>query len=125
MSPVYQALLPPLGYNRHTPHAVLYGPHRLGGGARHHLYSASGLHHINRFLGHLRQQDDVAKLYITALNLLQLYSGTGTPVLTTNYKQYSYVPNTRLTFLWKFITTINATITVSDAWTPCHLSLPF
>ena len=118
MSPVYQALLPPLGFNRHTPHAVLYGPHRLGGSSRHHLYSASGLQHINRFLGHLRQQDAIAKLYMTELNLLQLYSGTGTPILTTNYKQYSYVPNTRITFLWKFLTAINATITVSDAWTP-------
>ena len=115
MSPIYQALLPALGYNRHTPHAVVYGPHRYGGDARHHLDTEQGTQHIRRFMGHLRQGDDVARLFLIELNLLQLYAGCGAQVLSTNHKDYPYVPHTRLTYLWKFLNRIKSTMHVSDA----------
>ena len=118
MSPIYQAVLPSLGYNRHTPHAVLFGPHRYGGAARHHLGNEQGTQHIRRFMGHLRQDDDIAKLFIIELNLLQLHAGCGVQILTANPNAYPYVPHTRLTYLWKFLHQIQATIHVSDAWTP-------
>ena len=118
MSPIYQALLPALGYNRHTPHAALYGPHRYGGAARYHLDTEQGTQHIRRFMGHLRQGDDVARLFLIELNLLQLYAGCGVQILSTHYKDYPYVPHTRLTYLWKFLNRIKSTMHVSDAWTP-------
>jgi len=118
MSPIYQALLPSLGYNRHTPHAAIFGPLRYGGAARHHLGNDQGTQHIRRLMGHLRQDDDIAKLFIIELNLLQLYAGCGVQILTANPNAYPYVPHTRLTYLWKFLHQIQATIHVSDAWTP-------
>ena len=118
MSPIYQAVLPLLGYNQHTPHAALFGPHRYGGASRHHLDNDQGTQHIRRFMGHLRQNDDIAKLFIIELNLLQLYAGCGEQILSTNYKDYPYVPHSRLTYLWKFLTRIKASMHVSNAWTP-------
>ena len=69
-------------------------------------------------MGHLRQDDDIAKLFIIELNLLQLYAGCGVQILSTNHNDYSYVPHTRLTYLWRFFNQIQATMHVSDAWTP-------
>ena len=37
---VYQLILTSLGYNRHTLHAVLYGPLKYGRVSRYHLYLA-------------------------------------------------------------------------------------
>ena len=37
-SQVNMALLPKVGFNRHMPHAVIYGPRLLGGFGRHDLY---------------------------------------------------------------------------------------
>ena len=88
MSPIYQAVLPSLGYNRHTPHAALFGPHRYGGAARHHLGNEQGTQHIRRFMGHLRQDDDIAKLFLVELNLLQLYAGCGDQILSTKHNDY-------------------------------------
>lgn len=85
MIPICQVLLSPLGYNRHTPHAAHFVPHRHGAAARHNLDNDQGTHHIRRFMGHLRQNDDVVRLFIIDLNLLQLYAGCGTQILSTNY----------------------------------------
>ena len=118
MSPIYQALLPPLGYNRHTPHAVICGPYRYGGATRHHLDNDQRTQHIRQFMGHIRQDDDSIHLLLIELNLLQLYTGCGTQILSTNYADYSYVPNARITYLWKFLSWIQSTMHVSNAWTP-------
>ena len=96
MSPIYQALLPSLGYNRHTPHAILYAPHKHGGASRHHPNTEQGTQHIRRLMGHLQQNDDVSKLFLIELNLLQLYAECGEQILTTNLHDYTYIPNTRL-----------------------------
>ena len=72
MSPVYQSILPPLGYNRDTPHAILYGPLKYVGASRYHLYSAQRIKHVRRVIVHIRHDNDIALLYIVELNLLQL-----------------------------------------------------
>ena len=115
MGPIYQAVLPSLGYNRHTSHAVLFGPHRYGGAASHHLGNEQGTQHIRRFMGHLCQDDDITKLFIIELNLLQLHAGCGVQILSTNYNDYPYAPHYHLTYLWKFLNQIKATMHVSDA----------
>ena len=50
------------------------------------------------------------------LKLLQLYPGSGIPILTTKITDYAYIPQTRLTFLWRFLTHINAYMHISCAW---------
>ena len=117
-SPVYQTLLPPLKYNRNTPHAVLYGTLKYGGASRYHLYSAQGLQHIYRIIEYIRQAKNIARLYIIERNLIQLYSGSGEPILTTNYKRFLYATNTCITYLWKFLNIINSTLHVSASWIP-------
>lgn len=74
-SSVYRYLLPLLVYHHHTHHAVLYSPLYSGWAARHHLYLEQELQHIRRIIGYLRQQDEIAKLYLIELNFLPLLSG--------------------------------------------------
>ena len=59
MIPVYQSILPPLGYNKHTPHAILYVPLKYGGASIHYLYSAQGLQHVRRIIGYIMKDDDI------------------------------------------------------------------
>lgn len=81
------------------------------------------LQHIQRMIdylmiNYLRQQYEVAKLYLIKRNLIQLYSRSGEQIMTSiQHKRYSYTP-TRIAFLWNFLDSINATMAISDAWIP-------
>ena len=52
--PIYQAILPKLGYNRHIPLSVRFGPICYGGAAFPHTYTVEIFKHIQYITGLLR-----------------------------------------------------------------------
>jgi hypothetical protein len=43
-----------MGYNRHTPKEVVYGPPAMGGLGFHDLIIEQGIHQVTALVGHLR-----------------------------------------------------------------------
>ena len=54
--PIYQAILPKMGYNRHIPLAIRYKPAKYGGTGLVHVYTEQVIKHLQFLVGTLRQQ---------------------------------------------------------------------
>ena len=52
-SPFYQVLLSMMGFNRHMPRAVIFGPKRYGGRGIMDLYTETNIQHIDTITRHL------------------------------------------------------------------------
>jgi hypothetical protein len=82
-------LLPKLGFNRHTPSAIVYAPTHFGGIRLFDMTVEQGVAHINFLISHLRAQTGTAT---TIKNLLESYMiATGTitsPMCDTTKHKY-------------------------------------
>ena len=65
---VEHALLPKLGFNRHMPKVVLYGPKLYGGKQLIHTHTEQTILHLETFMGHIRGEDDIGTLQRILLN---------------------------------------------------------
>jgi hypothetical protein len=71
-----QSILPKLGYNRHTPSAIVYAPQHFGGIGLLDMSIEQGVAHITFLVSHLRARTTTAT---TIINLLESYMvATGT-----------------------------------------------
>ena len=63
-----KALLPKMGFNRHMPKAVLYGPHRFGGKQLMNIHTEQTVLHTEKFMAHIRGGDSIGNLQLILLN---------------------------------------------------------
>ena len=77
-----QAILPKLGFNRHNPKAVLYGPKRLGGKALMYTHTEQLVMSTESIMSHLRGNDEAGTLQRILFNLQQLIVGANDFILT-------------------------------------------
>ena len=63
MKTVEPAILPKMGFNRHTPKVVLYGGKQIM-----NVHKEQTIQNTENFIAHLRGQDDIGKLQRILLN---------------------------------------------------------
>eukprot|EP00957_Ditylum_brightwellii_P136430 10405332-Ditylum_brightwellii.AAC.1 len=81
MKPFVYAILPKLGFNRHTARTVIFGSVRYSGFQLAHLLLEQGYLAIKHFIGHVRKETITGDQIIIALSKAQLILGSGHPLL--------------------------------------------
>ena len=115
---VEQAILPKLGFNRHMPKAVLYGPKLYGGKQLMNTHTEQTVLHLEIFMAHIRGGDDIGTLQRILLNKQQLVSGAEDFILHTSYSRYQYCEHNEVTFLWDKLSSLGITVDIQGAWRP-------
>ena len=115
---VEQAILPKLGFNRHMPKVVLYGPRLYGGKQIMNTHTEQIILHLETFMAHIRGEDDIGTLQRILLNKQQLVAGAEEYILQTSYAKYQYCEHNEVTFLWDQLSKLNIQVDVQGAWKP-------
>ena len=93
---VEKALLPKLGFNRHMPKVVIYGPRQYGGKQIMNVHTEQLILHTEKFMAHIRGGDVIGDLQMILLNTQQLVSGAKDFMFQLPYDRYSYCEIIRL-----------------------------
>ena len=117
--PAITPLLHKLGIISTVNREIVHGPYEHGGLQVPNLFTIQGIHKIKMFLGHMRKQDTSGKLLTIALGTVQQEVGISDPILTKSFSAYSFlVSHSWIKKLWRFLSTIEGSIKISDVWTP-------
>ena len=117
--PIYTALLPKLGYNRHLPLALRFGPTKYGGVGLKHMYTEQCIKHLQYFIGTLRQDTEQADTLRILISTYQLQIGTEQLFLNYPQSDFSYYQITsRTSFLWSVSNHLQITYKIEDIWLP-------
>ena len=118
-TPIYQALLPKMGYNRHIPLSIRYGPDKYGGIGLTHVYTEQVVKHIQFLVGTLRQKTELSDTMVIVLSNTQLSVGTMDLFLNVEKKKISYIDGrSRTMSLWKMSNEFNITYDIDRVWKP-------
>ena len=117
-SQLHQALLPKVGFNRHMPLTVVFGPRQYGGIGLFEFYTEQAIEHLRLTVLEIRKDTTAGKLLCIELDSLQLISGYHTPVLTTKRDIRLLLPVTRLTYLWQACSDLDIQFEVFSQWIP-------
>jgi hypothetical protein len=111
--PLTNKILPSIGYNRHTPRAIVYASRQLGGIAVPDLYTEQGLSQIQFLIGAWRSNCDSSKLIKSLIETYIICSGT---LINPFAKEFrcSYIKSSWINSIQNFLTTINGTITINE-----------
>eukprot|EP00957_Ditylum_brightwellii_P081376 6189864-Ditylum_brightwellii.AAC.1 len=90
MKPFVCAILPKLGFNRHSPQEIIYGAEKYGGFNMTHLYLEQGYLSLKHLIGHLRETSIVGEQIMIALSFAQVISGSGFAYLNDVVANRSY-----------------------------------
>lgn len=116
-SKIYQQLLPKLGYNRHTPLAVILGPYKYGGSNLATYYNEQHIQHIERMLRYIRQNCYLGQLYLTSIEQYQQYIGTELPIFSQPSTNFQYGEKHIVKYIWDACTTIHLTLDIPNLHT--------
>ena len=106
-SQLHQALLPKVGFYRHMPLTVVFGPRKFGGIGMFDFYTEQLIEHLRLIVLEIRKDSTAGKLLRIELDSLQLISGLQQPVLTVPRDQRLSLPVTRMTYLWQACSDLN------------------
>jgi hypothetical protein len=79
-----------MGYNRHTPTAIVYAPRHFGGIGLLDMEVEQGIAHITFLVSHLRASSDIASTIYTLLETYMIATGTTESPLQ-DMAEYTYV----------------------------------
>jgi hypothetical protein len=79
-SPIICATLNKMGINRNVPRYIVSGPKHMVGMALRHLHTLQGICHIKYIIGHITNNDSVAKIMCICIEATQLEVGTFKPL---------------------------------------------
>jgi hypothetical protein len=117
-SPVINAILPLLGFNRHTARDIIFGPTKYGGLGMLDLHTELYTRKREQIISHTRDPDSsIGKLCIINLGYLQLIIGKSTPYLESTIP-IKYIQNTWFSELHLFLITHELTIKIKEIWKP-------
>ncbi len=105
------------GFNSKMPHAVVFGPAKLGGLNWESPYSIMLNSQINLLMGSIRTQDTVGKMIILQLSWLQIFAGTSTLILE-EHKEIPYIPKCWIQSLHDKLIQTNIQIKIAGVWSP-------
>jgi len=104
--PSINALISAMGYNRHFPRAIVFGPVKYGGLGLKSLYFQQGYLAIKWLIKTIREQSRVTDLLRTLVHSTQLEAGTYTHIITSPMHRkriLHYLTPTWLTHLIDFL----------------------
>ena len=113
---VEPALLPKMGFNRHMPKVVLYGPRIFGGKQIMNVRTEQTILHMEKIVAHMRGQDKIGTLQRILLNNLQLVIRSKDFLFQSPYSRYTYCEANDVTFLWKKMSALNIKLNIQGAW---------
>ena len=122
-SPFYQALLPKLGFNRHTAQVILFGPRRYGGMQMMDMKVEQLAKHVHNLITHIRRNDRVGKTIRACLDTYQVIIGRKQHFLTLNAYSHDYRPprsESVITYIWEGLSQIGFTLHGPSLWTQPH-----
>jgi hypothetical protein len=118
---ICNTFLPRLRLNRHFPRAVTYGPIHLEGIAFPEIQAMQCATQLDYFIKQLRWDKQIANNLLVTINLIQLRSGVGTPILKTPHSNLDYVGRSMILSLWRQMAGINASLWIEKIWRhPCQ-----
>jgi hypothetical protein len=122
-SPCINALLTKMGYNRHFPRAIVFGPIEYGGMGLKNLYFQQGFLQIKGFLPATREDTTVTPLLRILMRTMQLEAGTSHNQLQSSWHRkriLSYLTPTWLTNLATFLEDNGLNIHMNEdlSWRP-------
>jgi hypothetical protein len=119
-SPVICATLKKMGINRDVSRNIVFGPKHLGGIALRHLHTLQGIRRTQYLIGHLTNDDGVAKLMCICIEATQLEGGTFEPFFCILHSLHrpSLISRSWIHEIWSFNELYNGTITISNSWLP-------
>jgi ribonuclease HI len=115
MSPVLNACLSKMGYNRCMPREVVYGPQELGGIAAHDYYIEQGIAQIGALVGHLRQNSDTGDMMRCEMAWCQLQAGVDEEILLSPATDIGYIESCWITSIRDFMHTFEMRIDLTKA----------
>ncbi len=106
-----------LGFNRHLPTAIQFGPVELGGLGLYDLRTEGGIEMIKYFRNAIYTQSAVGELLILQLKCSQLEAGIPNPILEEPTIPIPYITPTWITSMRQYLSNHNVTIQVTDVLT--------
>jgi hypothetical protein len=122
-SPVVTAILPHLGFNRHTSRSLTFAPAEFGGIGLANLYSELYASRLEMLTMHIRNsQSELEKLFHINLEYIQILIGKS--VLYLKYpKIIRYIQATWFSGLHEFLIENELQFEVTSLWCPQHQRL--
>ena len=101
-SQFYRYALPKMGVNRHTPHAIVFGPLAMGGLELHHIFIEQIVQHIRTITLHIRRQDFVGTTFLSNVKAYTVLIGSAKPLLSISPVHYNYgEKNSTVYWMWR------------------------
>ena len=118
-SPVLNVCLTKMGYNKHMPREVVYGPKQMGGLGLHDLYIEQGIKAVTALVGHLREPaSQTAKMMLVELQWCQVQAGTAINLLEEPSTPIEYIETCWIMNIRSFLDTYNLRIDLTQAAPP-------
>ena len=114
--PFYQAILPKMGFNRHIPTAVRFGPKKYNGKGLADFATQQHIQHLERFCGHIRRQKEIGNLLQIEMDTIQLIMGSRHHFFQLDPSIYCYGEKSFVQYLWEHNYNNNITIHLHDPW---------
>jgi hypothetical protein len=104
-SPVIQACLSKMGYNRNLPKEVVYGPKELFGYGIHDYYIEQGICQLTALVGHIRQNSETGRLMRIKLQWCQAQAGIASHLLGDTSAPIDYIETCWIMCICDFLRT--------------------
>jgi hypothetical protein len=117
-SPVINAVLPHLGFNRHTSRDLIFAPAEFGGVGISDLYTELYTTRLETLTMHIRDESsELGRLFQINLGYIQLLIGRSTSYLTST-KVIKYIQDTWFSGLHEFMVAQELKMEIPSLWLP-------
>lgn len=106
-----------MGFDRHIPRAIAYGPQNYGGLNLPHLYTEECVLKIESLICHVRADTSIGKMMVYNINWIQMLAGISQPILHSK-TPLLYIDNNWFMHIRDFLNTINGHIHIPTTWMP-------
>jgi len=110
------SFLQKMGFNKHYPRAVSFGPECMGGLGLKDLYVEQGVSAIMLLMGHLYYNTEPGKMIRIALDNLQMEAGTSDNLLYDPTPSLPYISHSWLTTIRDFLREHQLQLQIDNPW---------
>jgi hypothetical protein len=111
------AFLPKMGYNRHMPRAVVYGPEECGGMGIKNLYVEQSVEQIKAYMQHTRLDSPLGRIMSINKDWVQLIAGIEKPIFEDT-KRLHHLEGEWYISIREFLHSTSCQIKTIDGWLP-------
>jgi hypothetical protein len=111
--PLINIILPKIGYNRHTPRALVYASKKYGGLAIPNLYTEQGIAQVKYIIGAMRNKCETTDLIRALMETYNITTGTLEQPFQ-NHNIVRYIDSNWINSIISFLLTINGKIIIYD-----------